>query len=142
MIEQEKSSAVAFWCAQIDQYNKDAQKWQARTKKIIKRYKNDRGDVANTPNKFNILWSNVQTLSPALYDRAPTPNIDRRFQNDDKLGTVSAMVLERCVSFFIDNDSFDDIMIQVVLDRLLGGRGVAWARYEPTFEAAPRGKTR
>lgn len=138
MIEQEKSSTVAFWCNHIDQYNKDTQSWYARSKKIIKRYKDDRNDSAKaSANKFNILWSNVQTLAPALYDKQPNPNIDRRFQSDDKLGTVSAQVLERAVSFFIDADEFNDVMRQVVLDRLLGGRGVCWVRYEPHFVAQP-----
>lgn len=137
MIEQEKSSTVAFWCNHIDQYNKDTQSWYSRSKKIIKRYKDDRNDNAKTANKFNILWSNVQTLAPALYDKQPNPNIDRRFQSDDKLGTVSAQVLERAVSFFIDADEFNDVMRQVVLDRLLGGRGVCWIRYEPHFVTQP-----
>ena len=100
MIEQEKSSNVAFWCNHITKYEKDTQSWYARSKKIIKRYKDDRSDTSKaSANKFNILWSNVQTLAPALYDRAPNPNIDRRFQSDDKLGTVSAQVLERAASF-------------------------------------------
>lgn len=137
MIEQEKSSTVAFWCNHIDQYTKDTQAWYARSKKIIKRYKDDRNDSAKSANKFNILWSNVQTLAPALYDKQPNPNIDRRFQSDDKLGTVSAQVLERAVSFFIDTDEFNDVMRQVVLDRLLGGRGVCWVRYEPHFVTQP-----
>lgn len=137
MIEQEKSSTVAFWCNHIDQYNKDTRSWYARSKKIIKRYKDERNDSAKSANKFNILWSNVQTLAPALYDKQPNPNIDRRFQSDDKLGTVSAQVLERAVSFFIDSDEFNDVMKQVVLDRLLGGRGVCWIRYEPHFVTQP-----
>lgn len=138
MIEQEKSSTVAFWCNHIDQYTKDTSTWYARSKKIIKRYKDDRADTARAgANRFNILWSNVQTLAPALYDKQPNPNIDRRFQSDDKLGTVSAQVLERAVSFFIDADEFNDVMRQVVLDRLLGGRGVCWIRYEPHFVTQP-----
>lgn len=137
MIEQEKSNAVAFWCAHIEQYNKDTQSWYSRSKKIIKRYKDDRADSPKSANKFNILWSNVQTLAPALYDRPPTPNIDRRFQSDDKIGTMAAQVLERSVSFFIDSAEFNDVMRQVVLDRLLPGRGVPWVRYEPHFVSMP-----
>lgn len=137
MIDQEKSSTVAFWCNHIDQYNKDTQSWVSKSKKIIKRYKDDRGETGRSANKFNILWSNVQTLSPALYDKQPNPNIDRRFQSDDKLGTVSAQVLERAVSFFIESDEFNDVMRQVVLDRLLPGRGTAWVRYEPHFVTKP-----
>ena len=133
MIELEKSSAVSFWCNHIDQYEKDARQWQSQSKKIVKRFKNERKESENGRNKFNILWSNIKTLAPALYDRPPKPNIDRRFQKDDKLGTVSAQVLERVVSFYVEGDQFDDVIKQTVLDRLLSGRGVAWVRYEPKF---------
>lgn len=133
MIELEKSATVSFWCNHIDQYRKDADKWYQRSRKIVKRYKDERPDGKNNVNQFNILWSNVQTLAPALYDKNPIPNIDRRFQSDDKLGTTSAQVLERCVSFFTEADEFGDIMRQSVLDRLLAGRGTAWVRYVPNF---------
>lgn len=136
MIEQEKSNAVAFWCNHIAQYEKDYQTWEARSKKIIKRYRDERTQSENGRAQFNILWSNVQTLGPALYDRNPIPNIDRRFQIDDQLGTVAAQVLERCVSYYVDSDDFGNVMRQVVKDRLLPGRGVAWVRYVPNFKDA------
>lgn len=134
MIEQEKSNTAAFWCNHIAQYEKDFQSWESRSKKIVKRYKDERNNADAGRAQFNILWSNVQTLGPALYDRNPVPNIDRRFQTDDKSGTVAAQILERCVSYFVDSDDFGDVMRQVVQDRLLPGRGVAWVRYVPNFK--------
>ena len=136
MIEQEKSNTVAFWCSQIDFYEKESATWEKRSKKIVKRYKDERSDAEAGRSQFNILWSNVQTLAPAAYAKPPVTNIDRRFQDDDKLGTVAAQVLERSVSYFVDADDFDDVMKQVVLDRLLPGRGTAWIRYVPNFKDA------
>lgn len=128
----EQAPIVKFWCDQIHAYEKKAKTWEARSKKIIKRYKDDRSESARNVSRFNILWSNVQTLHPAIYAQPPKPNVDRRFQDDDELGTTVAQVLERAVSYYI-NDDFDDVMNQVVLDRLLPGRGVAWVRYVPNF---------
>lgn len=136
MIEQEKSNTVAFWCSQIDWYEKEFSTWEKRSKKIVKRYKDERSDAEQGRAQFNILWSNVQTLAPAAYSKPPIPNIDRRFQDDDKLGTVASQILERCVSYFVDADNFDDIMKQSVLDRLLPGRGTGWVRYVPNFRDA------
>lgn len=136
MIEQEKSNTVAFWCSQIDWYEKEFSTWEKRSKKIIKRYKDERSDAEQGRSQFNILWSNVQTLAPAAYNKPPVPNIDRRFQDDDKLGTVASQILERCVSYYVDADNFDDIMKQSVLDRLLPGRGTGWVRYVPNFKDA------
>jgi len=133
--ESNVSSTVAFWIGQIDTYEQKFQPWEKRSKEIIERYRDERKNTKGRA-KFNILWSNVQTLSPALYAKAPKVNIDRRFQDDDDLGRYSALVLERASSYFVGQDMFDDVMKQSVLDRLLSGRGTTWMRYVPTFKAA------
>lgn len=130
-----RSKTVAYWTDQIEIYEREFKKFETRGKKIVKRYKDERNDSENTKARFNILWSNVQTLAPALYAKNPIPNIDRRFEDDDKVGTTAARVLERAVTYFVDTDLFSNIMSQVVLDRLLPGRGTAWVRYEFKDEA-------
>lgn len=132
--ESNVSSTVAFWIGQIDTYEQKFQPWEKRSKEIIDRYRDERKNTKGRA-KFNILWSNVQTLSPALYARPPKVNIDRRFQDNDDLGRYSALVLERASSYFVGQDMFDDVMKQSVLDRLLSGRGTTWIRYVPTFKA-------
>ena len=117
----------------IDAYQATYSPWMTRAEKIEKRYEDERA-ANDAEAKFNILWSNVQTLAPALYDKAPVPNIDRRTENnnDDAARTISS-VLERADNYFIRQDAFNDVMRQVILDRLLGGRGVAWVRYVPSM---------
>lgn len=134
--EQDQSiGEVAKWVAEIVLYDKESQDWVARSKKIVKRYKDERS-ARDTKSRFNILWSNIQTLSPALYASPPKANIDRRFQDDDDLGRLSSEVLERSVGYFVNAEIFDSIMQQTVLDRLLPGRGTAWVRYVPNFKDA------
>jgi len=125
---------VQFWCEQIAIYDKGFQQWKDGGDKIVKRYKNNKKGANNTKSGFNILWSNVQTLAPALYAKPPVPNVDRRFEDEDKVGTTAARVLERAVSYYVDADLFDSVMSQVVKDRLLPGRGVSWVRYVPNFK--------
>lgn len=126
--EDEQSGEVAKWVAEIQLYEKEAESWITRSKKIVKRYKDERG-ANDKKARYNILWSNIQTLHPALYANVPKPNIDRRFQDDDDLGRLSAQVLERAVTYFVHTELFDSVMKQGVLDRLLCGRGTAWVRY-------------
>lgn len=128
------TSLQAFWVGEIETYEQQFGPWEKRSKKIIKRFMDERPDEAKTAAQFNILWSNIQTLHPAIYASPPTPNIDRRFDNDDDIGRYSALVLERAVSYYVKNDMFDKVMQQATLDRLLPGRGVAWVRYCPVFE--------
>lgn len=129
-----QNKTVQFWCEQIAIYDKGFQQWKDGGDKIVKRYKNNKKGANNTKSGFNILWSNVQTLAPALYAKPPIPNVDRRFEDEDKVGTTAARVLERAVSYYVDADLFDSVMSQVVKDRLLPGRGVSWVRYVPNFK--------
>lgn len=124
-----EDSLHASLCDHIKKYEKEFSSWIERSKKIEKRYKDDR-EVGKEQSQFNILWSNVQTLHPALYASPPVPNVSRRFDDNDDLGRVSSQVIERAASYYIDSDDFDNIMGQTVLDRLLSGRGTAWVRYK------------
>ena len=116
----------------IDAYESKFSTWHKRADNIVRRYEDER-PANSTKSKLNILWSNVQTLQPALYNGAPNPNVDRRNQDDDDMGRIVSEVLERSAKYFIKQEAFDDVMRQCVLDRLLGGRGVAWARYKPVI---------
>lgn len=131
-----RDSVLNFWVEQVNGYEKEIKTWEPRAKKIIKIYKNSRGDSEKKTTKFNILWSNVQTLHPALYDGAPIPNVDRRYEDDEEVNVTVAKILERSVSYFVNTNDFNDCMNQAVLDRLLSGRGTVWARYVPHFRDA------
>jgi hypothetical protein len=128
------SSDVAFWVHEIETYERQFAEWETRGKNITKRYRDERKSSNTTRSKFNVLWSNVQVLSPATYSTPPNPNIDRRFEVKDDLGRYASLVLERAVSYYVKDDNYHKIMKQCVLDRLLPGRGVAWVRYCPVFE--------
>jgi hypothetical protein len=117
----------------IGQYDNEFAKWMARTKKIIKRYRDDtRGQTLTESAKFNILWSNVQTLKPAVYAKLPKADISRRFGDNDPVGRVAAQLVERAIDFEIEHyPDYRSTMAYAVEDRFLGGRGTAWVRYEP-----------
>jgi hypothetical protein len=117
----------------IGAYDNEFAKWSARTKKIIKRYRDDtRGQTLTESAKFNILWSNVQTLIPAVFAKLPKADVSRRFGDNDQVGRVASQLLERAIDFEIEHyHDFRNTMRYCVEDRFLGGRGQAWARYEP-----------
>lgn len=132
--EEKVTKTQAFWVGEIETYEQQFGPWEKRATKIVDRYMDERDDLQKTAARFNVLWSNIQTLHPAIYASTPTPNIDRRFDTEDDVGRYSALVLERSVSYYVKNDLFDKVMKQATLDRLLPGRGVAWVRYCPVFE--------
>jgi hypothetical protein len=128
-----KNSSTQPWLEKIAKYEKEFKKWEGRADKIIRRYKDD-GRDANSSNssKFNILWSNVQTIVPAVFARLPKPDVSRRFKDNDPVGRVAGMLLERALEFEIEHyPDYRAAMKNSVQDRFLGGRGVSWVRYEP-----------
>jgi len=132
-MEQMMSRDLEKYLKTIGQYDNEFAKWSARTKKIIKRYRDDtRGQTLTESAKFNILWSNVQTLKPAVYAKLPKADISRRFGDNDPVGRVAGQLLERAIDFEIEHyPDFRSTMSYCVEDRFLGGRGTSWVRYEP-----------
>jgi hypothetical protein len=113
-------------------YERSYKRWESRVDRIVKKYKDDSRYDRNPNARFNILWSNVQTIQPAIFARLPRPDVSRRFRDNDPIGRVASMMLERALEFEIEHyGDYKSGMNNAVLDRLLGGRGVAWVRYEP-----------
>ena len=117
----------------VGAYENEFARWNARVKKVLKRYRDDtRGQSLTDSAKFNILWSNVQTLIPAVYAKLPKADVRRRFGDSDPVGRVAASLVERALDFEIEHyPDFRSTMALCVEDRFLGGRGTAWVRYEP-----------
>lgn len=133
----EALTSVQKWLNCISSYDNEFKKWEARANKIVKRYRDDnRNQNTNETAKFNILWSNVQTLIPAVYARLPKADVARRFGDNDPVARVASQLIERALDFEIEHYSdFRSTMKHAVEDRFLGGRGVAWVRYEPHVRA-------
>lgn len=126
------------WIGKIHASERAMVPWIQRGKHIVKRYRAEGAaiDTSTIPSrsKFNILWSNVETLRPALYGRVPVPDCSRRYKDADPVGNLAAQILERCLSFHLAvDDAFDNACKAAVTDRLLPGRGVLWERYVPQF---------
>jgi hypothetical protein len=120
------------WYNTIMGYERAYKKWESRADRIVKKYKDDSRYDRNPNARFNILWSNVQTIQPAIFARLPRPDVSRRFRDNDPIGRVASMMLERALEFEIEHyGDYKAAMNNAVLDRLLGGRGVSWVRYEP-----------
>ena len=136
-MDEPQSTGLQKLLHNVAAYDNDFKKWEARAQKIIKRYRDDnRSQNTNETAKFNILWSNVQTLIPAVYARLPKADVSRRFGDNDQVGRVASLLIERALDFEIEHyPDFRSTMKHCVEDRFLGGRGTSWVRYEPHVQA-------
>lgn len=123
------------WLAEINRSRDERREWLRRCKKITKLYVNERaGQGESFARRFSLLWSNVQTLQPAVYARVPKGVVSRRFRDADPVAKTASEVLERAINYTLDADEFDLMMRRVRDDYLLYATGVAWVRYEPETE--------
>lgn len=134
---------VKYWLDQVAQYQKRSKDFHKLGREAVSIYEADDTGVdgrATTP--FNILYSNTETMAPALYNSVPRPIVKRRFDDEDPLGALSAKACERALAYLANtNDdaypSYDDIMRAAVQEALVPGWGVSWVKYDATISEKP-----
>jgi len=116
----------------ISGYEREYKPWIDRAEGILKRYRDDRDQAPNTTvivRKFNILWSNVETLRPTLYARIPKAAVERRFKDKDNIGRIACEIAERMGDYMLATGNCNEVFKQAVQDRLLPGRASCWVEY-------------
>lgn len=121
----------AKWLEAITAAGDEEKTWREdHAEQALKAY---RGDPSSNSTAFNIFHSNIETLVPALYNTTPIPDVRRRFNDDDPVAAQLSEMLERALSFCVDDYDFDDVMKRVVKDMAVVDRGIARVKYEPTM---------
>ncbi len=137
--DDDKTTEVGRWLEEIKLSEKAEKDWTDSSINALKVYNGDNfRDQEHTKRKetFNILWSNVETKRPALYNQMPRPDIRRRFRDENPIGKEASELMERAITFSIE-EGFDEAMIAAVNDTLLPGRAVTRVKYIPTFGDTP-----
>jgi hypothetical protein len=134
-MKKEESTVYDHWIKELDAEKKAHKTWRNRAKKVMERYMDEE---KSSDARFNILWSNTEVLHSALYNKAPNPDIRRRFKDKDPVAREVSDVMERAVSYTLDIYDFDSTVDKCVDDYLLAGMGNARLRYEPYFETGEK----
>lgn len=130
----EDGELAAHWKTQIEQSEKELNRWHKRGEKISKNYRDERDDQdKGAARRLNLFWSNTETLKPAIYSKTPVPICERRFLDKDTTGRVASTILERVLRYEVSMSGFDSAVRRARNDYLLPGRGQVWIRYYPQF---------
>jgi len=134
---------VLYWKNEIDDAKKREKKWRREGESLYEMYDGERPN--ETP--FNILYSNTQTLSPALYSQIPRPAVKERFPKKDNKGFTVVNPLTKAVaqasnqmlSYLIDSnvegfEKFHDSIKAAVTDCLVPGRGVSAIQFDAVMD--------
>lgn len=130
------SEVVEFWARELADAKRRDQAYRKTGREILERYD------GRTDQPFNILYSNTETLAPALYSQVPVPVVTRRFKDEDPLGKAAAQASQRILSFLLDPNGaqaepFDTGMRAVTMNALLPGRGELRVQYDATITEPP-----
>lgn len=117
------------WLNELDTAKKREKDFRKDGKEILEIYENE----CETP--FNILYSNTETLLPALFSQIPRPVVTRRYKDEDPMGKAVSEACQRMLEYLLDtdtegNDNFEGSVTDATLDSLLPGRGVTSVKYE------------
>ena len=113
------------WDNNITDALKREKKYRETGRKYVEIYEGRKSDEV----PFAILYSNTETLLPAVYNSKPIPIINRRFKDADPLGKAVSEVGTRLLKFLIDTeskdyDNFDDLILSATLEGILVNRGL------------------
>jgi hypothetical protein len=131
----DKQGVAARWIAELKLAEKGFSTFWDRGEKIVDRYMDRRPSEQRNATRFNVLWSNIQTLKPAIYATPPKVVVQRRYLDSDPVARTASTILQRATQTMVDATGWHEVTSQCVDDYLLPGRGTPWVRYEPHFEA-------
>lgn len=127
-----KQAVVERWLAEIDLADRQQKDWRKQAQDARDMF---RSEGAHENQRFNIQYSNVQTMLPTLYSNRPTPDVRRRYADkSDKSGAtrIAAQIIERNLAVSMDCYDFDGVMKAVVQNALITGRGIPRVRHKQT----------
>ena len=122
------SEKIERWLKKIEAAEKKYEDYHKLVEEIRAYYKNDK-----KKNKQNIFWASVETLKPFLYFKQPKVYVERKEKVSDPVQSTACQILEKALEWDIGQFDFDGVIKYARNDYLLGGMGLLYEQYEPTF---------
>ena len=124
-----------YWQMELDAADAAEDDWRRRGHQVVERYRDERNVnvLTDYDKKFNILWSNTETLKGALFAKMAKPDVRRRFPDGNPITRQISKVIERVLDYGMDIYDEKKTVQSALEDYLLPGRGVVWVVYDPVF---------
>ncbi len=131
---------AAKWIDRIEAAAKAEKTWLDEAAEAVCAYtgEGDKSDTGSSAVKydFNILFSNVETIVPAIINSPPAPDIRRRFDTRDEAARQYAEILTRVIHVQVDDGRLMTELEAMAQDGFLAGRGLIRLRFKSEFKPA------
>lgn len=125
---------IEIWTKEIENASNKEKNWRDEATRYFQTYRDEKDiidDFGNKAHRYNVFWSNTQTLRPLVFSNLPDPNITRRFLSKDENARILSEMNERALTYFLEEGKADVIFNKVRDDYLIGGRGLARVVFDP-----------
>ena len=121
---------VEIWTKEIENAINYEKKWHDEANANFTIYNNE----GQSEDRYNVFWSNTQTLRPLLFSRLPKTNITQRFLDTNETNRIASEMMERSIDLYLKDSDAETVISKCRDDFLIGGRGVARVCYDPENE--------
>lgn len=124
-----KSSARVL--SAITKAERSLNDWQGLCDNIDSEYsRRERSDAAWVDPDYDLFWSSMEIMKPAVYAYPPKPVVSPQFNDRRRLYSVTAELLERSATSGFERTDIDEGMLHVRDDLIFYNRGQLWLTYE------------
>lgn len=126
---------IGAWQSEIDRARRRERDFRTEGRWLTEVYEGTHKESV----PFNILYSNTETLSPALYNNTPRPVVKPRYKTGSPMPKAAGDLTTAFLEFFIDTGDadatqFDDLILAAVHEALVPGRGLTRFDYDSDIE--------
>lgn len=134
-----EDARVLWWRKELEASAKRERTYQKEANDLIRIYEAEDEDIP-----YNILYSNTETLVPALYSSPPRPDTRPRSRVKNPVADAAAGLIDSQLTTFIDSgdvryQSLDDAISASVLQAAVPGRGMIRLHYKSNVETDAEG---
>lgn len=134
--QQDSTNRRGYWQDEIAKANRRWDVFNLAGNLVVDRYRLERANSTDDvyKDRYNILYSSIETIRPSLYAKTPKVQATKRHKDRNNQKVVYAtMLLETTAQYALEEVDFDEVITNAVEDYLLPGMGVAWVRYSPVI---------
>lgn len=129
---QRERALQSVWERRIKSEEEAHAAFRKRGKEVMKEYNDRVGNTCQSP--YPIIYQVTQVMHAGVFSSQPVPDCRPRNDESNPMFRQAADILERSISYFVDDQSFDNAFHRAIDDFLVVGLGLARVKMDATIQ--------